>query len=112
MDTSVHTANIEEIYDMPIDAIIRPIPSILCEKKVEGLIETISDEGKRIQEVPPIDVLWVKGSEGGDYYFAFGGCHRFAAHQRLGSKTIRVKLVPASESDLRVYMGSSTPKLR
>ncbi len=41
----------------------------------------------------PIDVLEVDG-----HYYGFSGCHRFAAHQRLGKETIlcRVRRAPKS----------------
>lgn len=39
---SVHSANIHEMHEMPMNAITRPIPSILDNKKVESLMETIS----------------------------------------------------------------------
>jgi sulfiredoxin len=40
-EKSVHSANIAEIYVMPISEIIRPIPSVLDDKKVDSLVETL-----------------------------------------------------------------------
>lgn len=40
-DTTVHSAGIAEVYDVPMEVIKRPIPSVLDEKKVQSLMETI-----------------------------------------------------------------------
>ncbi|KAH8273076.1 hypothetical protein KR018_012383 [Drosophila ironensis] len=109
MDTTVHSASIAEVHNVPMKVIKRPIPSVLDEKKVESLMETIKGETSE-DAVPPIDILWITGSEGGDYYFSFGGCHRFEAYKRLQRETIKAKLVRSTLGDLYHYMGASAPK--
>ncbi|XP_074604387.1 sulfiredoxin [Brevipalpus obovatus] len=108
---SIHSAAIHEIHEIPMDAIIRPLIPVLDEKKVKSLMETIKTE-ESIEKVPPIDVLWVVGSEGGNYYFSFGGCHRFEANKRLNRPFIRAKLIRSTLDDIKVYLGSSMPDLK
>lgn len=38
---SIHSANIAEVHDVPMQVIIRPIPPVLDELKVQSLMETI-----------------------------------------------------------------------
>ena len=39
--TSIHSALIDEVYDIPMKEISRPLLSVLNEDKVQSLIETI-----------------------------------------------------------------------
>jgi sulfiredoxin len=115
---SIHSAGVGEVHLMPMAVITRPLASQVDENKVNSLIETLQQEekqgiaGTRESAVPPIDVLWVEAESeaGGDkrnYYFSFGGCHRYEAHRRLGSSHIAAKLIKTDASVIRAHVGLS-----
>eukprot|EP01006_Ploeotia_vitrea_P067769 TRINITY_DN98398_c0_g1_i1.p1 TRINITY_DN98398_c0_g1~~TRINITY_DN98398_c0_g1_i1.p1 ORF type:complete len:124 (+),score=5.36 TRINITY_DN98398_c0_g1_i1:20-391(+) len=109
--SSVHSASKQIVHNVPMTAITRPLPSVLDEDKVQSMVKAIEENRK--DELPPIDVMWIKGSENPDnnYYFAFGGCHRWEAHKRTNQATIKAKLVESSRKELTTYLGCSTPAL-
>jgi hypothetical protein len=50
--TSIHSALIDEIYDIPMKEVTRPLPSILDEEKVQSLMETI--QVRQLSQFPSI----------------------------------------------------------
>ena len=58
-------------------------------------MESIAREGQK----EPIDVLEVDGQ-----LWGFNGCHRVAAHERLGLTTIRARVRQANADTLRLHL--------
>jgi sulfiredoxin len=80
---------------VPLALIRRPLERVLDETKVAVLMESIAAEGQR----EPIDVLEVEGE-----LWGFNGCHRVAAHERLGKTTIRARVRRANREVLRMHL--------
>lgn len=108
---SIHGDHVNEVHNVPISVLIRPFTSNLDEEKVKMMMKVLTEPNSD-NVLPPIDVMWIKGRLGGDYYYSFGGCHRFEAHRRLDKKSIKAKLIRANIETLRAYLGVSTPDLK
>ncbi|KAB0801980.1 hypothetical protein PPYR_04166 [Photinus pyralis] len=108
---SIHGAGIMEVHNVPMTAIIRPIMPEVNLNKVESIMGTLSNP-ETADLIPPIDVMWITGREGGNYYYSFGGCHRYVAHKNLNLPTIKAKLIKSTMNDLKCYLGASTPDLK
>ncbi|KNE64074.1 hypothetical protein AMAG_09132 [Allomyces macrogynus ATCC 38327] len=97
-----------DVYEIPISVIARPIPSVLDPAKVDRFC-TLLEDGT---DMTPIEVMYLEKThpvtgESLNYYFAMGGCHRWAAHTRLGRDTIRARIIPVTEDTVRGYLGAS-----
>lgn len=116
---SIHTSSLNKIEYLPLDEIRRPIPPVLDYQKIDAMVSTLQgnpmasatcslEEAQDLNgELPPIDVMKVR-ENGKTYYFAFGGCHRFQAYERLkGEKLVKCKIMPASKEQIKLYTGAS-----
>lgn len=80
---------------LPLTSIRRPLQRSLDEAKVSALMESIAREGLH----EPIDVLELDGQ-----LWGFNGCHRVAAHERLGLPTIKARVRRATAETLRLHL--------
>jgi uncharacterized ParB-like nuclease family protein len=83
------------IATIPLASIRRLLQRVLDEAKVADLMESIAAEGQK----EPIDVLELDGQ-----LWGFNGCHRVAAHERLGLPTITARVRQANPEVLRLHM--------
>ncbi|MEB3317102.1 MAG: sulfiredoxin [Cyanobacteriota bacterium] len=83
------------VTTLPLASIRRPLQRSLDEAKVAALMDSIAREGQK----EPIDVLEVAGQ-----LWGFNGCHRVAAHERLGLTTIRARVRQANADTLRLHL--------
>jgi uncharacterized ParB-like nuclease family protein len=80
---------------LPLASIRRPLQRQLDEAKLDALTASIAREGQR----EPIDVLEVDGQ-----LWGFNGCHRVAAHERLGLATIQARVRRATPDTLQMHL--------
>ena len=117
---SMYTSRLATEY-VPLSEIKRPIPPVLDYQKIDAMLSTLKGvpmesatckvEDITAGELPPIDVFKIR-ENGKNFYFAFGGCHRFQAYDRI-SKEVMVKsrILPATRKSLRIYLGASVDAL-
>lgn len=120
---SLQLSNLREEL-VPLNQIRRPIPPVLDYQKIDAMVSTLSGtptasatcaiEDITAGKLPPIDVFLVR-EQGKSYYFAFGGCHRFQAYDRLrtdeNEPQVRARILPATRKTLKVYLGSSVDEM-
>eukprot|EP00891_Asterochloris_glomerata_P004577 jgi/Astpho2/4577/Aster-x0631 len=56
------------------------------------------------KDLTPVEILWVERPQG-QYYFAFGGYHRWAAHKDLQSAIIPAKLIRTTPEHIAGLVG-------
>lgn len=85
------------VREVPVSAIRRPLGKTRKNDpaKVDALVASIAESGL----LEPIDVLEVDG-----VIYGFSGCHRFEAHQRMGSETIPCRVRRATRETLMMHL--------
>ncbi|KAJ9571731.1 Sulfiredoxin [Nakaseomyces glabratus] len=115
---------LEPVSEIPLSQIHRPIVPVLDYQKIDAMVSTMKGKPMASKtcslegatelngQLPPIDVMCVR-ENGESYYFAFGGCHRFQAYDRLAQEQndphipVRAKVLPATRHQLKLYVGES-----
>ena len=121
---SMYTSRLATEY-VPLSEIKRPIPPVLDYQKIDAMLSTLKGvpmesatckvEDISAGELPPIDVFKIR-ENGKNFYFAFGGCHRFQAYDRISKETekevmVKSRILPATRKSLRIYLGASVDTL-
>lgn len=124
---SIQTGGLNRISSIPLSQIRRPIAPVLDFQKIDAMVSTMKgtpqasktctkeEAASMDSQLPPIDVLCVR-EKGQSFYFAFGGCHRFQAYERIRNETgedvdVRCKIIPATRNQLKLYVGSSVDEM-
>ena len=99
---------------LPLSQILRPIPPVLDQRKIDSMVSTLSGETPSYiptpapesivsGQLPPVDILHYKSPvTGKDYYFAFGGCHRLQAYDKAKVAEIDCKVMKVTKNMLKV----------
>lgn len=121
---SLQSSNLKET-EVPLSQIRRPIPPVLDAQKIDAMVSTLGGVPMESAtcgiaditpgELPPIDVFLVR-EQGKSYYFAFGGCHRFQAYDKISKELgkeamVRARILPATRKTLKVYLGGSVDEM-
>ncbi|AMD20907.1 HDR165Cp [Eremothecium sinecaudum] len=124
---SLQTRNISRVQQIPLSKIRRPIAPVLDNAKIDAMVSTskgvpaasstctLEEATAMNGELPPVDVMHVIHN-GKEYFFAFGGCHRFQAYERLSRENntdelVRCKVIPSTRDQMRIYVGASVDSL-
>ncbi|QWW23048.1 hypothetical protein CA7LBN_001849 [Candidozyma auris] len=102
---SLQSSNLKEEY-IPLNEIRRPIPPVLDYQKIDAMVSTLQGN----------PMASATCGQGKNYYFAFGGCHRFQAYDKLskdGEKVpmVKARILPATRKTLKVYLGGSVDEM-
>lgn len=113
MSGSLQSRNISTTQVLPLNAILRPIPPVLEQPKIDTMVRTLQATADDASceyapgHLPPVDILHYRSPEAKDFYFAFGGCHRLQAYERAGVEGVECKVLKVTKRMLKVYLGGS-----
>lgn len=123
---SIQSRNLK-ISEIPLSQISRPIAPVLDTAKINAMVSTMQGtptasktctlEQAEASEglLPPVDIMRISDREG-VRFFAFGGCHRLQAYDRIAQSSgedpmVRCKVIPTTKQQLALYLGSSVENL-
>lgn len=116
MSGSLQSRGISITQVLPLTTILRPIPPVLEQLKIDGMVRTLQGDVPTADDIlcehtpghlPPVDVLHYRSPGARDFYFAFGGCHRLQAYERAQVEGVECKVFKVTKGMLKVYLGGS-----